>query len=312
MIAESDFWTVEEEAPLLRKNNGFVHTANTRCLSERCKSWVQLVVEDFPVEVILQDSCDDQEIDRIIRGDAERTFQTEVHRNILVSAAQTLWKEVQDYHQGSSYVLSFLLLFLEKQDVCAIGLCLWKSSKYIPGYWKAAPPDFVRDAKVYQKTLEIRMPEVAEHLQKCAIVPEAYASKWFVGLCVHVLPFEQLINFFENFFTHGHEYLFKFALSLVTHCHDHILATKDVGQILEILRLDLKQYSYDALCRDGERGLFCAIVEDAVEIDMDGIDIDALRKEAEKDMAVEAEARKKREAELAAYSDDEVYFSDED
>jgi hypothetical protein len=41
--------------------------------------------------------------------------------------------------------------------------------------------------------------EVAAHLKKAGLVPEAYAQKWFVGLCVHTMPFTPLIELFEAF-----------------------------------------------------------------------------------------------------------------
>ena len=48
------------------------------------------------------------------------------------------------------------------------------------------------------------------------VVPEAYASKWFIGLCVHVLPFEALLAYVEAFLEEGFPFLFKFSLALVT------------------------------------------------------------------------------------------------
>jgi hypothetical protein len=99
---------------------------------------------------------------------------------------------------------------------------LTRRDKYTPGYWKAAPDAYVRDAKVrlpsvppihpflhtslpappshrrshldprfplqvYGRLLAEREPELAAHLAVC--VPESYASKWFNGLCLHVMPY---------------------------------------------------------------------------------------------------------------------------
>ena len=44
---------------------------------------------------------------------------------------------------------------------------------------------------------EEREPEVAALLQQACLVPEAYASKWLIGLCVHVLPFRALFDYVE-------------------------------------------------------------------------------------------------------------------
>ena len=65
-----------------------------------------------------------------------------------------------------------------------------REPRYTPGYWRAAPEPYVRDAMVYARLVETRYPEVASLLSAACVVPEAYASKWFIGLCVHVLPFQ--------------------------------------------------------------------------------------------------------------------------
>lgn len=38
------------------------------------------------------------------------------------------------------------------------------------------------------------------------LFPETYCQKWFVGLCVHVLPFSALLDFFDAFFKGGKLY----------------------------------------------------------------------------------------------------------
>eukprot|EP00960_Hanusia_phi_P001764 50549-Hanusia_phi.AAC.1 len=48
-----------------------------------------------------------------------------------------------------------------------------------------------------KSALDTGLQEVAEHLEKAGLVPEAYAQKWFVGLCVHTMPFEALLDLFE-------------------------------------------------------------------------------------------------------------------
>ena len=98
--------------------------------------------------------------------------------------------------------------------------------------------------------------QVGALLQSACVVPEAYASKWFIGLCVHVLPFEALFDFVEArpptrkpvpcycaamrgarrpilgmrtlqaFLTEGFVFLFKFSLALIEKTSDKLLACK--------------------------------------------------------------------------------------
>ena len=141
-------------------------------------------------------------------------------------------------------------------------------------------------------------------------MPEAYASKWFIGLCVHVLPFEALIAYVEGFLSEGFPFLFKFALALVEAVSPKLLACRptDVNIILELLRLDTTQFP-----DDHEGGaFFVRIVADAKAIEIDPAELASLR--AEEQIKLDEKMRKirEREAQMAAESDDEIVFSDEE
>ena len=102
----------------------------------------------------------------------------------------------------------------------------------------------VRDAMVYMELVKTRLPAVAEHLEKASLVPESYAQKWFVGLCVHTMPFASLVQVFESFLSEGYIFLFKLSLAIVEAVADKILATNtaEVNKLFELLRLDAKLF----------------------------------------------------------------------
>lgn len=69
--------------------------------------------------------------------------------------------------------------------------------------------------------------------------PSSFCQKWFVGLCVHVLPFEYLFQYFEGFLEGGHKFLFQFGLSLIHQLQDKLLALHNNHSVtLGLLRLD--------------------------------------------------------------------------
>jgi hypothetical protein len=247
---------------------------------------------------------------RIFLRDAERTFQDENHRMRMIELLKRVWPENCDYHQGLGYVASLLMLFFDVETTVRILLRLTRDAKYTPGYWKAAPDAFVRDAMVYARLVEERHPEVAALLGQACVVPEAYASKWFIGLCVHVLPFEALISFVEAFLDEGHIFLFKFSLALVEAIKPKLLACKftDVNIILELLRLDTTQYPDDS---DGG-AFFVQMVATAKTVSLDPAQVASLREEEGEKLRLKMIRVKEREAQMAAEeSDDEIVFSDE-
>mmetsp|Transcript_9047 Transcript_9047/g.18880 ORF Transcript_9047/g.18880 Transcript_9047/m.18880 type:complete len:335 (-) Transcript_9047:388-1392(-) len=311
LIDSPTFWTVEAGAPLLRRNAGFLTAEGPpHGWRERLDRWPELLSASTPAPAP-SERCDDEAALRIFLRDAERTFQHASHRERMIGALKRLWPEEKDYHQGLGYVCSLLLLFFDEETACAMLLRLARDPAYTPGYWRAAPEPYVRDAMVFARLVERRFPEVAALLQAACVVPEAYASKWYIGLCVHVLPFEALLPFVEGFFRDGYPFLFRFSLALVAAVSPRLLVLKptDVNLILEIMRLDVCQYPDDY---EGGQ-FFTRLVADAASVDLENAEIDSLREEEAVKLAEKMRKVKEREAQLAAEaSDDEIVFSDEE
>lgn len=243
MIRDESFWACELEAPLLNRNAGFITRGSVDKLIDRAQQWRDLVnAKSSNSEISVPEwttRCPDPASQRIFELDAERTFRDSKHRQDLAETLSTIYQETQDYHQGLGFITSFLLLFLDKKDVAKIVLALNK--EYVPGYFKAAPVAYVRDAKTYEKILEMFYPAVHKHVTKL-IPAEAYCSKWFVGFNVHVLPFPALADFLDAFFASGEEFRFQYAMALIKNTERDILATNDVAKVLALLRLDAKEY----------------------------------------------------------------------
>lgn len=315
MIGTSEFWAKEREAPLLNRNDDFFRPESADVLLKRAQQLLQLLDErsgENSIEPqLLRPDCDDPAAQRIFALDAERTFKTPEFRQQLVEVLSSLWPELGDYHQGLGFVVSFLLLVLPPTD--ALRVCVGLHRLYLPGYFKAAPVAYVRDARVLQKMMDLRVPDVGQHLKELACA-EAYSSKWFVGLNVHVLTFEALFEFIEALLANGDAFLFQFALALVDNCKEDLLAASNAADALEILRLDASRYSnkHKAKGEDQEGSFFVKIVRDAKELNVDDLDIERLREEAMDDLRVEEERRRQRDKELGLDSDDEIVFSDEE
>jgi hypothetical protein len=254
MMSEPDFWEKEKGAPLLRRNAGYLPAGEPlpESVAVRVAGWPALCGAESPPEPPLEPCPIDEATERIFLRDAERTFADAGHRERMMSLLARVWPATKDYHQGLGYITSLLVLVFDDETCERILLRVCREPKYTPGYWHAAPEAYVRDAMVYARLVGEREPEVASLLQQACVVPEAYASKWFIGLCVHVLPFRALFPFVEAFLEHGHLFLFQFALALVSRVKDRLLTFRptDVNLILEVLRLDGCQYADDL---EGER-----------------------------------------------------------
>jgi tetratricopeptide (TPR) repeat protein len=336
LIMRKGFWEEEggggnpaDSAPLLRRNAGFIYDPTSAAgasgslavglevcrvaqeknagILHRAEQWVEICHEakrwlnildgggDGPVSQALPEGT------RILEADAERTFKNELLRQDMVHMLSRVADG--DYHQGLGYLAAFLRLLLPETHALAI---LWTlradSDLYIKGYWKGKPEAFVRDAMLFERLLDERLPEVARSLRTAGVVPEAYAQKYFCGLCIHVLPFEPLCKFLEKFLEGGWRYLIKFALAVVSTLKPRIqsVAAGDSSAFLALLRLDRDLFP------DEDKTLFNTILETADAMDLG--DDDALlqmRAEEEGKLLSKLEAVRAREAEMRLQEEEE-------
>ncbi|KAF7459338.1 TBC domain containing protein [Cryptosporidium felis] len=341
MIRSNEFWNKESKAPLLKRNAN-LFSSKLELMEKhlrRAESWLdiglnpskeiksmnesfrelnlndELVSLNQDIEIVLVDQTDNPEMNRIFKLDAERTFSDENNRMNMVKVLSTIYQEIKDYHQGLGFIVAFLMLQLTPEDTVRLALSL--NRYYLPGYFKTAPFNYVRDAKVFEKLLVKRYPDIAKKIEDSACA-EAFCSKWFVGLNVHVLPFPALCKFFELLLDKGSIFLFQFGLSIIDTCREDILNAKDASEVLAILRLDDKVY-HDLLEHKHFSGseeekpgsFFTYLVENSLDIKITQDEINSLREVVIEEMRIQEERRKKLEAEMD-FDDDEIVFSDEE
>lgn len=312
MIAEQKFWDEEGKAAILTLNAEFVRHDNANELIDRVRSWIDLVEKNGKRDITMVSECPDPSSDRIFKLDAVRTFCKEDRRAEMVTTLASIWHEMRDYSQGMGYLVAFLSMFLKPEEIVRICLTCDQDAKYIPGMWRLAPEIFQRDARVYQKVVDKRFPELSAQLKKYT-VPEAYTQKYFTGMNIHLLPYKYLFDYLELFFQNGYIQGFKFAIAVLEVLEKDLMAAKDPQKIMQLLRLDKTIYPPVNPKEDELDDSVFAKVMDAMHKVEFVEDLDDLRRQADAELAEEKEKRKKREAELAAMfaDEDEGNFSDE-
>eukprot|EP00933_Yihiella_yeosuensis_P000994 TRINITY_DN10156_c0_g1_i1.p1 TRINITY_DN10156_c0_g1~~TRINITY_DN10156_c0_g1_i1.p1 ORF type:complete len:294 (+),score=56.72 TRINITY_DN10156_c0_g1_i1:70-951(+) len=267
MIEDTTFWQDECDSPLLSRGfDVFLDTKNeqSNCISDRVRSWPSLLPfnEKVRVDVSSSSKCS-PEVIRIFERDAERTFiskddpkiqeRTVKRQQKQVDNLKLVYSEVQDYHQGMGYIVAFLQLFLEAEELAEVVVSLHRSPRHSAGYFRSEPQAFVRDARVLKKLAEELVPEVSSHLARFGVVPEMYSVKWFVGLAVHVLPLVHLLDFWEGFFQYGYEWVFAFALEYLREFKAELLAESSTAGVMTILRLEdpRAEWRYPPKLQDG-------------------------------------------------------------
>lgn len=323
MLRSENFWKLESQALILGRNCGFLRSdmpaSQLDSLFDRAEQWLADAEVDLdgpcPVPHLEASISDSKSVTEILVKDALRTFSSQEFQSEYLSALVSLHNVFGDYHQGLGFITAVLLLVMSKDRVYRLLYKMNESEKYLRGYWKAAPQAFVRDARVLQRlhhSLAQQCPEVdeaAKRAEQCGMIPEAYAQKYFCGLCVHVLPFEALFSFLSAFFAGGSLFLLAFGFSMMKDLSVRILSAKktDVVIISALLRLDAEQFPGMSEGKNSE--FFMEIVRGAREEDLALIDEDAVQKmRAEEQAKIDVFLEKIRKAE----EDEEVEEDESD
>lgn len=293
MWVHAEFRSREATAQLLQRDARYVEQFPEEAV-RRAGAWVRVAgapAVPLPTYVLHPDRESPPFVPRILVADAQRTFWDDGDRASVVrfmsavvarfrhdvgdedqapapgSAAEKSdeTEAMRYYHQGLGFVGSLLWMFVAPADALALLAHANTHSRFVPGYWRHQPVAFAVDAAVFSELLLLRLPEVATHLRATSVLPETFAQKWFVGLCVHVLPYAALFDFLDGFFEHGYEFLLRFGLSLCRVLAPRLLAETEQHHLYALLRLDAKLFP--------DPDVAAAIVHGVAEETLDGYDV---------------------------------------
>merc|ERR1739838_1221509 len=141
---------------------------------------------------------EDEAIKHIFEMDAVRTFASAWARERHKTTLSTIYQFTQDYHQGLGFVVAWLLLFFEPEEV--VGVIRIFHEGPMKGYFRKEAATLYRDAKVVERLMSKHYPKVYEHLELNGISAGTYSSKWLVALNLHCLPFSCLFQFYTDLF----------------------------------------------------------------------------------------------------------------
>eukprot|EP01132_Coremiostelium_polycephalum_P006707 gene6707-8307_t len=266
MLKSEKFWETEYKIPLMKMERDFIKEEGLEKILERVAKWPELAglkKEDIK-KVDLPEVKDPEEI---FSRDADRTFATEENRKKLIKIITYLKKQFGDYQQGLSFVTSFFMLTMNDDENIALMI---KINSMIPGYWKLEAVDFGVSAFTFYHILQDTFPKITQHLEKNTIDPGVFCHTWFLGLCVHLLPFKHLFQFFELFLVDGVDFLYRFGLGLFAVLGDRILASNNADVIFALIRLNESAVTEDHI--------FQAILDRSKDFDLKKYDIKAISK----------------------------------
>lgn len=249
-ISDQQFWKDEHDSPLLSRNGNFVNYEKHEELCDRARGWLdKLNATDIEVDFSrLQKQPVREALVRIFQRDADRTWvpkdepelqkRTAVRQQIHVDNLKMTSYVIDDYHQGLGYIAAFSSMFLSQPDTVRLCIALHKSPEHSKGYFQSEAEKFLSDSRVFMELVEKMDKPLHDHLVSKGVVPQMWAVKYFVGLCVHLLPFEAVFDYWELVFEHGHVFVFKFLYAFLQYFRDQIMAATSTSGLMTIMRVE--------------------------------------------------------------------------
>jgi len=183
------------------------------------------------------------ELKRIINADTKRTFQGDLAKSVLEPVLQQAAELFDgEYHQGEARVAGFLLMMLPADQVVRTLHLLQRSPRHgVFAYWRNLAVGLAADANCVEAILAKTDPELAAHLATKLFLPAGtWCPKYCAALGVSMLPYLNLITFFERFVAEGADFLVRFCLALLQEVRPALMAAGDISQGLR--QLEIKQH----------------------------------------------------------------------
>ncbi|KAF8980526.1 hypothetical protein BGZ46_004067 [Entomortierella lignicola] len=153
-------------------------------------------------------------------------------RNVLSAYA---WKNPDlGYCQAMNIVTSAILIYQsEEQAFWTLNvLC----DRLLPGYYSTSMYGALLDQTILEHLLEKTMPILSKHLKKVDVQLSVACLPWFLSLFINSMPLVYAFRVLDCFFFEGPKVLFQISLAIMKVNGDELLASKDDGAFMDILK----------------------------------------------------------------------------
>ena len=81
-------------------------------------------------------------------------------------------------------------------------------------YFEKGMPGLFRSFYCLQKLIEKYLPKLHKHFLDIMLIPQMYASQWFMTLFVVDFPIEVCVRIWDIFFIEGRKIIYRIALGI--------------------------------------------------------------------------------------------------
>ena len=194
----------------------------------RCLAWQKLAdIDDYYAKdlyKIVNDEPVKKEIEIVIARDLDRTFpECEFFKEKYGNGQRQLYKVLCNYSkynqeigyvQGMAFIAALLLTYMDEERTFFMLHSLMKKYQmdnlYAPGF-----PDMKKRFFVLLNLEKKFVPKVYNAFYESEVIPNSYASDWFLCLFSRSLEFKVLVRIFDTFLLEGFKVIYRFSLAIL-------------------------------------------------------------------------------------------------
>ncbi|KAM4701762.1 growth hormone-regulated TBC protein 1 [Discoglossus pictus] len=163
------------------------------------------------------------------RKTASPSLQSSLY-NVLVAYGQHNQKV--GYCQGMNFITGYLIL-VTKDEEKSFWLLDALIGHILPDYYSPEMIGLKIDQEVLGDLVKIKIPAVAELMDRHGVMWTLVVSRWFICLFIDILPVETVLRIWDCLFYEGSKVLFRVALTLIKQYQAFILEARNFPDVCD-------------------------------------------------------------------------------
>ncbi|CAI2383088.1 unnamed protein product [Moneuplotes crassus] len=182
----------------------------------------------------------------ISRSDIFNNNESSAHTEVQESFCEISFEDNTQYVQGMNFIVGILCHHLSPELAFCLFVKLMKDydleDNYTPGLC-----GFTKKSETLTNLIKIYLPDLYDFFERKSIFLEMFTVELIMGLCGSILPFDNLVRFYDYFLSYKWDYFYGFIIMFLKEIQGVLMSKEDPAEIIQIL----KEYTFNKTYKQG-------------------------------------------------------------
>ncbi|CAI2383450.1 unnamed protein product [Moneuplotes crassus] len=180
-----------------------------------------------------------------------RNRDSSIKKDVIDSFCEISFEDTTQYVQGMNFIVGILCHHLSPELAFCLFVKLIKDydleDNYTPGL-----VGFKKKSDILTNLIKVHLPDLYRFLNIKNIFLEMFTVELIMALCGSILPYDNLVRFYDYFFSYKWDYFYGFIIMFLKEIQDMLMSKEDPAEIIQILKdyTFNKTYKSTINCRD--------------------------------------------------------------